>query len=65
MVDTMQIRNLIHQKGYEEKEIAAKLGISEKAFQNRLNEKRFLISEVEKLISILEIKNPAAIFFTK
>lgn len=49
-----------------QKKVAAELGLSEASFGQKINGKRpFTIPEAEKLIELLNIENPASIFFNR
>jgi DNA-binding XRE family transcriptional regulator len=63
MLNVPEFRAAMARKEYTQKELADILGISEKTFCSRLKQKRFGTEEIEKLIPILEINDPMAIFF--
>jgi transcriptional regulator with XRE-family HTH domain len=49
-----------------QKKVAEELGLSETSFGQKINGKRpFTIPEAEKLIELLNIENPASIFFNR
>lgn len=60
------LRGEIARRGYTQGDVAKKIGISPKAFSQKINGKRqFMMSEAEKMVALLDIKDPAAIFFGK
>lgn len=63
MLDKNALRAEIVRNGFTQKDIAEILNMSEKTFISRIKKGVFGTDEVEKLISILHIKNPMDIFF--
>lgn len=63
MLNVLEFRAAMVRKGYNQKMLAEKLGISEKTFCERLRLKRFGTEEIEILIPLLEIQDPMPIFF--
>ena len=63
MLNVPEFKAAMVRKGYTQKALAEKLGISTKTFCGRLKSKRFGTEEIEKLIPILEISDPMSIFF--
>ena len=53
----------IARNGYTQKQLAQKLGISEKTFISRLKKGAFGTDEAQILIDELHIQNPSEIFF--
>lgn len=65
MVNTELLKGAYVSKGYTQKTLAKELNMTEKTFNNKLNNKyAFGSDEIEKLIVILDIKNPMPIFFS-
>ena len=63
MIATDEIKGLIRARGMTQADVAKRMGIHE-ATRNRKRNKGVLNSnEIEAMISILDIKNPASIFF--
>jgi len=58
-----ELKGKIRAKGYTQVKLAKELGISPKTLSNKLNKGVFGSDEIEKMIKILEIKNPIDIFF--
>ncbi len=63
MLNVPEFKAAMVRKGYTQKMLAAKLGISEKTLCSRLKNKYFGTKEIEVLIPLLEIENPMSIFF--
>ena len=63
MLDKNALKAEIVRNGLTQKKVAEAIGISEKTFITRMKEGVFGTDEVEKMISILNIKNPMDIFF--
>ena len=63
MLNVPEFKAAMVRKGYTQKSLAAILGISTKTFCGRLKNKRFGTEEIEKLIPVLEISDPMAVFF--
>ena len=65
MVDKNELCAAIKRKGYTHKDVALKLGMSERTFSTKINKGVFGSDEIEIMIDILEIKKPMPIFFAK
>jgi transcriptional regulator with XRE-family HTH domain len=63
MLNVLEFKAAMVRKGYTQKMLAEKLGISEKTLCERLKAQRFGTEEIEQLIPLLEISDPMAIFF--
>lgn len=63
MLNVPEFKAAMVRKGYTQKALSEKLGISEKTFCERIKTKRFGTEEIEILIPLLEIENPMPIFF--
>lgn len=63
MVDTNKLKGLIVERGKTQTEVAKELGITRKAWYDRVAKKKFDSDEMYKLVKILEIDNPVPIFF--
>lgn len=59
-----KLKGLFVEKGYTQKDIAKELGITPNTLRRRMKEEIFNSDEINKLIEILDIKNPMEIFFT-
>lgn len=63
MVDCQKIKALIVEKKLTSKEVAKRMGISDKTLYRKLESGIFNSIEMNKLVDILDIKDPADIFF--
>ena len=63
MVNTNALRAEWIKKGLTQNQVAKSIGISSKTMGNRMKNRVFGTDEAEKLILLLDIENPAAIFF--
>ena len=63
MIDTNALRGRIAEKGYSQTEVARHIGISPKTFYNKMSKGVFGSDEIEKMITFLNIEDPAKIFF--
>ncbi len=59
-----KLKGLFVEKGYTQQDIADKLGITPNTLRKRMREEVFNSDEINKLIEILDIKEPMKIFFT-
>ncbi len=65
MVNKNELCAAIKRKGYTHKDVAIKLGMSERTFSSKINKGIFGSDEIERMIDILDIKKPVPIFFDK
>lgn len=65
MIKTNDLKGAIIAKGFTQKDMALKLGISPKTFYLKMKKGVFGSDEIEKMIKILSIKNPTEIFFAE
>lgn len=63
MIDTNVLRGLIYQRNLSQRKLAQMLGMTEKTFYSKMSKGIFGSDEIEKMISILNIKRPERIFF--
>lgn len=63
LILTNELKGKIVAKGLRQEDVAKSLGISTKTFNSKLNRGIFNSLEIEKLIVVLDIKNPLEIFF--
>ena len=63
MLDRNALRAEIVKCGLTQKQVAASIGISEKTFFLKMKKGVFGTDEASKLIALLNIQNPQAIFF--
>lgn len=65
MLDRNALRAEIVRNGLTQKDVAKKIGISEKTFISRMKKGVFGTDEVEVMIRELNLKNPVSIFFAR
>lgn len=65
MININALRGRLVEKGYTQEEMAKELGMSSVTFYRRLKRGVFGSDEIEKMIELLDIKEPSAIFFAK
>lgn len=65
MIDTNALRGAIVAKGLTQQDVADHLGMTPKTFYQRMKKGVFGSDEMEKMISLLSIENPVAIFFAE
>jgi DNA-binding XRE family transcriptional regulator len=63
MVDSRSLRGLIAREGYSQTKVAKEIGMSPRTFYAKMKKGVFGSDEIEKMISLLNIENPAGIFF--
>lgn len=65
MVAVDKLRGVIAERGMSQRQVAKHLGMSEKTFYTKMQKGVFGTDEVEQMISLLSIANPADIFLAK
>lgn len=65
MVDCRKIKALMVEHDLSGKEMARRIGIADKTFYKKLNKGVFTSDEMNKIVDILEIEDPAKIFFAQ
>ena len=65
MVDVNALRGIIVAQGYTQQDVARNIGITPKTFYSKMKKGVFGSDEMEKMIEMLSIENPVAIFFAK
>lgn len=65
MLNKNALRAEIIRNGLTQKEVAEKIGMSEKTFITKMKNGTFGIDDCDKMITILGIKKPMEIFFAK
>ena len=63
MIDTNKLKGIIAEKNTSQRQIALKLGMTEKTFYSKMKKGIFDSDEISEMISILSIANPVEIFF--
>lgn len=65
MVDTKKLKGIISERDMSQRKIAKQLGMTEKTFYSKMKRGVFDSDEIFTMISILDIDDPAAIFFAQ
>ena len=65
MVNTAKLRGLIAERNMTQAQVAEKLGIANDTFYRKMKSGKFDTDEAYHLIQILEIENPAEVFFMR
>lgn len=65
MIDVNVLRGRIAEKGLSQARVAKMLGIAPKTFYEKMGKGVFRSDEIEQIIEILDIEDPARIFFAK
>lgn len=65
MINTQKLKEIIAESGVSQKQIALAIGITEKIFCKKMEIGIFGSDEIDKMIDLLEIKDPAPIFFSQ
>jgi len=63
MIDTAKLRGIIAERGLSQSKVAVQIGISPRTFYSKMKNKVFDSNEIEAMISVLSIGDPAGIFF--
>ena len=63
MVNTNKLRGIIAERGLDQKDVAEMIGKSPKTFYEKMKKCKFDSDEIMLMVSGLDIKNPAEIFF--
>lgn len=61
-MDTAKLRGIIAERGFSQREVARRIGMTEKTFYAKMKSGVFGTDEADRMIELLDIKNPAAIF---
>lgn len=63
MIDTAKLRGIMAERGTTGEALAKELGIHPQTFYNKMKEGRFNSNEMSKMVEVLDIKDPLAVFF--
>ena len=63
-MDTQTLKAEMVKNGYTQQSLAKELGISSRTFYNKLKSGDFGCKEIDIMIPLLNLKDPASIFFT-
>lgn len=65
MLAVDKLRGIIAERGLSQRRVASYLGMTEKTFYTKMKKGVFGTDEVEKMVELLHIENPADIFLAK
>ena len=65
MILTDELRGIIAKKGLSQRKVAKMLGIREATFYNKMKKGVFTSTEMNAMVDILDIDDPASIFFAR
>lgn len=65
MIKTDELRGIIAKNGLSQSKVAEAIGITPKTFYDKMKIGVFGSDEIQKMIDLLSIDNPAEIFFAK
>lgn len=65
MVNVNRLRGIIAERGMSQSKVAKSLGITAKTFYIKMKEARFDSDEMNDMIDLLNIEDPAEVFFAK
>ncbi len=63
MIDTKKLKEIIFLNGMTQKKVAISIGMNEKTFYQKMKKGIFGSNEIDKMIDLLQIKEPEGIFF--
>ena len=63
MIDVNRLKSEIVRAGMTQKAVAGVLGMSENTFSKKINTGKFGLEDAEKMIKLLGIEDPIAVFF--
>lgn len=62
-MNVQKLRGIIAERGLSQREVAKAIGVSEKTFYSKMKKGVFGTDEAETMVELLQIENPADIFF--
>jgi len=65
MIDTKALKAEIVRNGYTQGEFCKAIGMAHSTFVRKMKKKTMTTDEAEKIVKVLNIKNPTSIFFAK
>lgn len=63
MVDVSKLKSIIVLNDMTQESVAKAIGITPKTFYNKMKKRKFGSDEIEKMIPLLHINDPMAVFF--
>lgn len=64
-MNTARLRGIIAERGYSQREVAKRIGMTEKTFYSKMKSGVFGTDEATKMVELLDIHDPASIFLTQ
>lgn len=64
-MNTARLRGIIAERGYSQREVAKRIGMTEKTFYSKMKNGVFGTDEATKMVELLDIRDPASIFLTQ
>lgn len=65
MINVNKLKGIIVERGLSQRKVAAKMGVSETTFYNKMHAGVFDSTEISFLIDFLKIDNPMDVFFVQ
>lgn len=65
MIRTDKLRGIMAEKGFSQKDVAKEIGITPKTFYEKMSKGVFGSDEIQAMIDMLHIEDPASIFFAQ
>lgn len=65
MLNVDRLRGIIAERNMSQSKVAKELGIAEKTFYRKMKQGVFGLDEAEAMIRILNIEDPASVFFAE
>lgn len=65
MIKTDKLKGIIVESGYSQQDVANQIGITPKTFYEKMKKGVFGSDEMQAMIDMLHIEDPAAVFFAK
>ena len=65
MIRVDELRGVIAKRGFSQAKVARFIGIAPKTFYEKMDRGVFGSDEIEAMIELLQIENPAEIFFAR
>lgn len=65
MIQVDKLRGIIAERSMSQCDVAKAIGIAPKTFYEKMKKGVFGSDEIDAMISVLDIDNPAEIFFTR
>lgn len=65
MVNANELKAAFKRKAYTQEDVAKMLGITPRTLSNKMKRGVFNSNEIERLIEVLDIKEPLPIFFAR